>query len=354
MITQNRYDLGDMSFQGLSTDTKPTLAPVNSLFLELDTKTLYYCSSGGSESEETVFDDTVELSTQINSLSIGVITLADTIDVVFDGVEYNNIPNVRGSYGAPWDESTQSVDYSTYPFRVIYGGSYTSFIEPGEVGEHSFTIISNGETVAEGTHNFLLHGYGSFTGFEPAETITVTLNGTEYVCTKQVHAKRYGAPRNEETGQFDYSEFPFILYSYGSIETVGIEGECSLTIVATVKTEAVWTKYGEAPSGGIVGDLSEGVTIRESDWIDRDGVYYVQVEPYPLVGGTSYKIYSTMDGETAVDTQQAQKSELDPEVSVDFFNGALQIVYLSSVNETYICTNSNPEVTLTLEQGGRE
>ena len=44
MITQNRYDLqGDTTYEGLSTDTKPTEnVPMNALFLELDTGTFYY------------------------------------------------------------------------------------------------------------------------------------------------------------------------------------------------------------------------------------------------------------------------------------------------------------------------
>ena len=46
MITQNRYDLGDMCYEGLSTDAKPTKAPENSLFLEMDTMALFYFSDG--------------------------------------------------------------------------------------------------------------------------------------------------------------------------------------------------------------------------------------------------------------------------------------------------------------------
>ena len=62
MITRNRYDLqGDMSYQGLSTDTKPTEdVAINSLFLELDTGDFYYfdgsdwnkVGSGDSPSED--------------------------------------------------------------------------------------------------------------------------------------------------------------------------------------------------------------------------------------------------------------------------------------------------------------
>lgn len=62
MITTNSYSLsGDTSYQGLSTDSKPTKAPVNALFLELDTGKFYYFTGedwaemGGSSSssEET-------------------------------------------------------------------------------------------------------------------------------------------------------------------------------------------------------------------------------------------------------------------------------------------------------------
>ena len=44
MITQNRYDLqGDTTYEGLSTDDKPTKeVPVNALFLELDTGDFYF------------------------------------------------------------------------------------------------------------------------------------------------------------------------------------------------------------------------------------------------------------------------------------------------------------------------
>jgi len=44
MITRNRYDYSeDLSYEGLSTDEKPTEnVAVNSLFLELDTYTFYF------------------------------------------------------------------------------------------------------------------------------------------------------------------------------------------------------------------------------------------------------------------------------------------------------------------------
>ena len=44
MITRNRYNLeGDLAYEGLSTDNKPTEnIPMNALFLELDTGDFYF------------------------------------------------------------------------------------------------------------------------------------------------------------------------------------------------------------------------------------------------------------------------------------------------------------------------
>lgn len=41
MVTQNNDRIG-CQYEGLSTDTKPTEADVNALFLELDTGDIYY------------------------------------------------------------------------------------------------------------------------------------------------------------------------------------------------------------------------------------------------------------------------------------------------------------------------
>lgn len=173
MITQNRYDLGDMSYQGLSTDTKPALAPVNSLFLELDTKTLYYCAKSGSQSEEAV---------------------------------------------------------------------------------------------------------------------------------------------------------------------------------------AEWVKYGEAPSGGIVGDLSEGVTIRESDWIEDDDGYHVEVEPYVLNSGVQYTLYLSDSGGDTSDTATAFRDELERRYTYAvFFRDSIKITNDSEEGRTFVYGQHNQEITLRIEKhGGRE
>lgn len=248
---------------GLSTDNKPTFSNgktigQNSLFLELDTKSLYYCSKSGSESEETVVDGVfTATSDEIRECNLGVINLADKITVVFDGVEYKDLPKQNGGvYGAPWNESTQSVDYSVCPFRINYNEGFGSAVLVGESGIHSFAIYSGGELIAEKTYDFatltllsdILPSYEVFESL--SRTITVTLNGETYICTRQVDY--YGADR-DETGDFDFSKYPFY-FAGANMEVKGKPGDYSVKIESTLKTEATWTKYGE--SGGISGTIN--------------------------------------------------------------------------------------------------
>ena len=59
--------ISDAQYMGLSTDSKPTKAPVNALFLELDTGKFYYfdgedwaeMGGGSSNSEPIIADDDV-------------------------------------------------------------------------------------------------------------------------------------------------------------------------------------------------------------------------------------------------------------------------------------------------------
>lgn len=45
-VSNEREVISEMEYRGLSTDTKPTTARENSLFLELDTGKFYYFSNG--------------------------------------------------------------------------------------------------------------------------------------------------------------------------------------------------------------------------------------------------------------------------------------------------------------------
>ena len=101
--------------------------------------------------------------------------------------------------------------------------------------------------------------------------------------------------------------------------------------------------------GGIVGNLADGVTIHESDWIgDEDSGYHVEVEPYILVRNMQYTLHLN-DAES--DTVTATLDELERKyVYAVFFEGDLRITYDSEENRTVIYTQSNEEVTLCLEQ----
>lgn len=155
MITQNRYDLGDMSYQGLSTDTKPTLAPVNSLFLELDTKTLYYCSQSGSQSEEVVYEGEVtEDLTQIRDFD--PTSLSDTITVVFDGTKYvceKKTNEVNIQYWGADRVGERSFDWGQYPFCIKISlslhGSFVTIYKQTAESTVSLSITSLVTTEAE-------------------------------------------------------------------------------------------------------------------------------------------------------------------------------------------------------------
>ena len=100
--------------------------------------------------------------------------------------------------------------------------------------------------------------------------------------------------------------------------------------------------------GGIVGNLADGVTIHESDWIESGDRYMVEVEPYILERNMQYTLHLN-DAES--DTVTATRDELERKyVYAVFFEGDLRITYDSEENRTVIYTQSNEEVTLRLEQ----
>ena len=140
---------------GLSTDTKPNEVSLNSLFLELDTKTLYYCSqSGGGESEEVVFDGNVVDGQTLST------TLSETITVVFDGTTYvceQKTFTYNGRtftyYGANPDTSgeTPSFDFSEYPFYLHSNTGSVNVVLQETAETHSLSITSLVKTEAEWT-----------------------------------------------------------------------------------------------------------------------------------------------------------------------------------------------------------
>ena len=142
---------------GLSSDTKPNEVSLNSLFLELDTKTLYYCSQSGGEEEKAEFEGEVE-----NGLTPKVLdasSFGDTIIVTLDGKQYtckkreyeDDEGNPVYEWGASRVETEEEYDYdfSVVPFVITYSGR--TFLSLADENTHSMTISSLVSTEAEWT-----------------------------------------------------------------------------------------------------------------------------------------------------------------------------------------------------------
>ncbi len=148
MITRNRYDLqGDMSYQGLSTDTKPDDAPVNSLFLELDTGDFYYLETPAQSGIKDILISERSVTGTKDSTWYGYDFLGDVIEltqdvlfVKFDGTEYRCTKvsdDGVNFYGAPYDSTSYyPYDFSNYPFCVGY--------DPDPQWGGTFVTMSNG------------------------------------------------------------------------------------------------------------------------------------------------------------------------------------------------------------------
>lgn len=141
---------------GLSTDTKPTMysnraVSLNSLFLELDTKTLYYCSKSGSSSEEVVYEGEPLINEKDGDVYVfrfEPFVPADTLRVVLDGKEYVVNKSKYNDYGATM--GTSGFDWSEYPFYIWVTPDYGNINVPTS-GTHSLSISSINKTEAEWT-----------------------------------------------------------------------------------------------------------------------------------------------------------------------------------------------------------
>lgn len=132
MITRNRYDLqGDMSYQGLSTDTKPTEnVPINALFLELDTGDFYFletpAQSGTKEILIPEMSFTGELEEDIYAYYIeGTAFFNEKTTVIFDGQKYDMTGNITEDDGYKYSfygefDDNYDPSFGIYPF-AIYG-----------------------------------------------------------------------------------------------------------------------------------------------------------------------------------------------------------------------------------------
>lgn len=80
----------------------------------------------------------------------------------------------------------------------------------------------------------------SYSQLIDADTITVTYDGTEYTCTP-FESGAYGAPWSNELNAYDFSEFPFSLYTsvgYADIATQTAGEHTVAAVVPTLQTSA--------------------------------------------------------------------------------------------------------------------
>lgn len=84
---------------------------------------------GGGTSWQTVFEGSVttEEDSGFATGTVEASVSADTVKVTFNGTEYECSKNEDDSYGAPWNDSTDAFDWSTYPFNFNIHGSVLMF-----------------------------------------------------------------------------------------------------------------------------------------------------------------------------------------------------------------------------------
>ena len=87
----------------------------------------------------------------------------------------------------------------------------------------------------------------SYTTFLSADTITVTLNGTDYVCSKIDFdgANAYGG-LDIQTGSPDFTDYPFLIYSANGDNQLITQTAGAFTISVTTSNVEVSSDFGDA------------------------------------------------------------------------------------------------------------
>lgn len=219
---------------GLSTDTKPNEVSLNSLFLELDTKTLYYCSKSGGESEEVIFEgDGLSHENVWLEPTVDGTTLPDTINVIWDGNTYtcNKQTYQFDEYtllvwGAPLVDYMH--DYSTYPFALTSGDEDTNdlcvVLPYGDNDTHTLTISQTVETSAEWTE------YGEAPSSDMINVYFMSPSDGPYTdfTTQMTRDGEITLPTASSSGKWICTNGGSTQYDYGSSFTIPNE-ECIFT-----------------------------------------------------------------------------------------------------------------------------
>lgn len=174
IVGTNKFDY---DINGLSTDEKPFKingVPIgeNSIFFELDTGDFYYLKQQGSSTttrisflNETI-DDWYNADNKyvFQDIDIGDNPLPETINVVWDGVEYvcemyHDSLSDSDKYGAHLDGETGYYDFTEYPFAIsvaysddehVYTAEICCAYEEDETIVHSVEVYVNETVVVEG------------------------------------------------------------------------------------------------------------------------------------------------------------------------------------------------------------
>lgn len=166
------------------------------------------------------------------------------ITVTFNGTQYICEPlDGQFAYGAEFNPET-GLDWSTYPFSLMLAteegnpsmiatqtaGTYTIKIEMAEETvmttpcfekARGYSCVDKYEPIISATVTTEDNGQGVITASLPytelidSENLSVVWNGTTYECalTEEDGIYRYGAPLDEDTSSYDWSEFPFAINS---------------------------------------------------------------------------------------------------------------------------------------------
>ena len=129
-----------------------------------------------TESRQTVFDgeyttvkEEGDSSAYYEDITLQTSTVPSTLIVTFNGTEYS-CPNHDNEFGAPYLESSDGFDWSSYPFNIYF----TSFGTAGLLTENAGTYSVKAEMMVEtiSTSECFAKAVKSFVGYECSDVET--------------------------------------------------------------------------------------------------------------------------------------------------------------------------------------
>lgn len=266
-----------------------------------------------TESTEQLFSETVTMGGETGTvayLEYANLITADPLVVTFNGEEYicPRFDVGDGSY-AYGGYGENGYDFSEYPFAIVSledegnvfrtpdTGTYTisasvNTVTTTDTFKQAVNDIAGWKTTGEvGLFNesvTTVAGTGGnmapLTYAEPitADTLKVTFNGVEYTCPKITMPRGVGYGAIGSTG-FDFTEFPFMIWSGNEGNFLYTETPGTYTISASAKT----TTYTDAFKNGVQlasvphvvenSDNADYVVIDVSEDMEESGVEYIEI-----------------------------------------------------------------------------